>query len=473
MDKDTSEIAKLAERISKDPKSKLFVPLAEEYKKAGDMEMSIHVLMEGLKNNPGYVTARSFLGRLLFEKGDMAGAQKEFEEVAKSIPDNLMAQHKLGDLYVLQNKPTDALKHYKIALSLNPGDEEMAALVSDIEAGRDVRERLLKPKQPAGEKHPTKEERAQSASTRAEKPHPSPVVVKQPEPAPVSVPSAMESEEPEEVLVVEPLEFEGEKIEALVTEFPGHPEEEALPEPGKTAEQKSPAAEFDFLAEKEHGAGTAAEEGETAGTSFDIAGPSQDMTSAVTDIAEASPVETEAAATVPAASKEKSDDFTTDTLAELYIAQGFYEKAIDIYQRMLADNPDSQKLKDKLARVHAMAIEAELPPELKIEVKEAHVTNEEVIFLGGPEQPAETESDTKLKTELDEHIPTAAEETMQVTPPEHGDVGEPGEHAPPQATEVHRPAETKTHPVMKSPAASRKETIERLEGWLKNIMKEK
>ncbi|HET6363683.1 MAG TPA: hypothetical protein VFG02_01405, partial [Nitrospirota bacterium] len=78
MDKDNPEIAKLVERISKDPKSKLFVPLAEEYKKVGDIEKSIHVLMEGLKNNPGYVTARSFLGRLLFDKGDMAGAQREF-----------------------------------------------------------------------------------------------------------------------------------------------------------------------------------------------------------------------------------------------------------------------------------------------------------------------------------------------------------------------------------------------------------
>ncbi len=69
MEKGSSEIAKLTERISKDPKSKLFVPLAEEYKKAGDIEMAIAVLTEGLKNNPGYVTAKSFLGRLLLEQG--------------------------------------------------------------------------------------------------------------------------------------------------------------------------------------------------------------------------------------------------------------------------------------------------------------------------------------------------------------------------------------------------------------------
>ncbi len=52
---------------------------------------------------------------------------------------------------------------------------------------------------------------------------------------------------------------------------------------------------------------------------------------------------------------EKSDDFTTDTLAELYIAQGFFEKAIEIYERMLADNPNSRGLKDKLARVRVAA----------------------------------------------------------------------------------------------------------------------
>ncbi len=475
MDRDNPEIAKLVERISKDPKSKLFVPLAEEYKKAGDIEKSIHVLMEGLKNNPGYVTARSFLGRLLYDKGDLAGAQREFEEVAKSIPDNLMAQRKLGDLYVLQNRPTDALSHYKIALSLNPGDEDMAALVSDIEAGRDVKERLLTPKQPTGEKHPTKEETAQSATMRAQiKPHPSPTVARQSEPVPAPVASAMESEEPEEVLVVEPLEFEGESHEEIAAELPGHPEEEILPEPGKPTEKELPAAEFDFLSEKVLEAEKAALPEEPAVMAFDMPEPSQDKSSAIADVVEASLVETETVAKIPDASTEKSDDFNTDTLAELYIAQGFYEKAIDIYQRMLTDNPDSQKLKDKLTRVHAMASEAEPPAELKIEVKETRATNEEVIFLGGPEQPAETESDQKLTTGHDEYILPAAEETKEVILPEHLDVGlESEEHAPPQVTETQQPVETKTQPVMKSPAASRKETIERLESWLKNIMKEK
>jgi tetratricopeptide (TPR) repeat protein len=464
MDKDTSEIAKLTERISKDPKSKLFVPLAEEYKKAGDIEMSIHVLTEGLKNNPGYVTARSFLGRLLFEKGDLAGAQKEFDEVAKTIPDNLMAQRKLGDLYVLQNRPADALKHYKIALSLNPGDEEMAALVSDVEAGRDVKGRLLRPKQPTGEKQLTKDEPAQSAPVGAKiEPQPSPIVAKQPEPVQVPVMSAMGTEEPEEVLVVEPLEFERRTHQEFATELAGQKKEEVLPEPEKQVEKKLPDAEFDFLAEQGHEAGTAAVQEEPAGTAFGMAEPGQDESSSYAGTAEPSPVETESAVKVPDASSEKGDDFTTDTLAELYIAQGFFEKAIDIYQRMLTDNPHSQKLKDKLTRVRAMASQAAPAAELKTEVKPVSAANEEVIFLGGSEQPAETGSGhPKFETGFD------------VTPPKHFDAGfEPLEYVPPQATEKHQPVEKKTPPVMKSPAAGRKETIDRLESWLKNIMKEK
>ncbi len=452
MDKETSEIAKLTERISKDPKSKLFVPLAEEYKKAGDLEMAIHVLTEGLKNNPEYVTARSFLGRLLFEKGNLAGAQKEFEEVAKTIPDNLMAQRKLGDLYVLLNRPADALKHYKIALSLNPGDEEVAALASDLEAGRDVKGRLLKTKQP------TKEKTVQSSVTEKIELQPSPIVAKEPERVQTPVMSAMESEEPEEVLVVEPLEPD--RQEEFAAELAGQ-KEEILQEPEKQADERVSAGEFAFLAEQGQEAETAPVQEEPAGA-FGIAEPGQDKLSSYAGTTEPSLIETEPAVKAPDVSSEKGDDFTTDTLGELYIAQGFFEKAIDIYQRMLTDNPDSLKLKEKLARVRAMADQSASTEGLGTEFKPVSAANEEMISPREPEQPAETESGPNVETGFD------------IAPPKHIDaVYEPVEHVPPQDAEQHQPSEKKAPPVTKSPMAGRKETIDRLENWLKNILKEK
>ena len=53
MDKDTSEIVKLTERISKDPKSKLFVPLAEEYKRRGTSRCPSMCSQKGLNTTPG------------------------------------------------------------------------------------------------------------------------------------------------------------------------------------------------------------------------------------------------------------------------------------------------------------------------------------------------------------------------------------------------------------------------------------
>ncbi len=475
MDKDTSEIAKLTERISKDPKSKLFVPLAEEYKKAGDFEMSIHVLTEGLKNNPGYISARSLLGKLLFEKGDLASAQKEFEAVVKSIPDNLMAQRKLGDIYVLLGKPADALPHFKTALSLNPKDQETASLVSDIEAGKDVKPRIPAPKPQAQEETPKTQAQAPGAPSKAgATPQPAPAARKPAGPvSPAAVPQ--EVEEAEEVLVVEPLEEAAVNLEqALAAENLGF-----LSEPVPAALPPSPEEEAGGIGEAPIAAAEqpAAGEGETT-EGIEFPG-------------------IEAGATELPAFEEAgkaADDFSTDTLAELYISQGFYEKAVDIYERMLADNPDSQGLKNKLASVRAMAAQAAPVAEPKAAEMETAFAVPEGAEAGPFEVPS-----AELTSEIPEFTPPAeaeplqpetaggelfAKEAIQQPPAEEAGF-EPKEYIPPDAVPLPGPeaqagaitageqAAKEVSAAKKAAAAGRKETIERLENWLHNIMKEK
>ena len=70
---------------------------------------------------------------------------------------------------------------------------------------------------------------------------------------------------------------------------------------------------------------------------------------------EAFPAIERAGQDAPRPAESTTDDFTTNTLAELYITQGFYEKAIDIYERMLADNPENRAIQAKLDQVRAMA----------------------------------------------------------------------------------------------------------------------
>ena len=559
MDKETSEIAKLTERISKDPKSKLFVPLAEEYKKTGEIEMAIHVLTEGLKNNPGYVTARSVLGKLLLEKGDLDASQKEFEEVVKTIPDNLMAQRKLGELYALQNRPEESIKHFRIVLSANPRDAELASLVSDLEAGRDVRSRIHQPKpQPSPEKSvsqgaqaaplpqtptPAIPARAAAAPAVAVRQGTSAKEAQTPERGPsamsgrkapsaaasVSGPPPMEVEEPEDIMAVEPLE-----PVSLAPETP-RPAPDFLAEQDHepaTASVEEPPAETVPARSGEQGREAAAVVesvfAETAPLGeWEAKEPQPDLSDVPieADIIGAEVVEEAPGPAVAAKASdevpEKSDDFTTDTLAELYIAQGFYEKAIDIYERMLADRPTSRGLKDKLERVRAMALEsgsaapaASVEEPAKSAITEADVFAEQIDFA----PPVETE-DSVFKTEAfaeprqprsgkeaagkrtEENIfGEAGEEGPAVGPGDEPAAGrapalnafapspsrepsqgkplftdfEPREYVPPK--DVFEPVEHKAEAnqaASRPSTAANRETIVRLESWLKNIKKEK
>ncbi len=414
MDKETSEIAKLTERIEKDPKSKLFVPLAEEYKKAGDMEMAIHVLTEGLKNNPGYVTAKAFLGRLLFEKGDLAAAKKEFEEVVKAIPDNLLAQRKLGDIYALQDNNVGAISHYSIALSLNPRDEEVISLVADLKAGRSVKERLLQQKPAPGGKSHTGGTLVPPGGAAAQAGQ-----IQKPGSVPMQnvMPPGEIREEPEEVLIVEPLAEEGPLMTGM----------EAAVDAGLASEPSVQPVHAD--AEPSGGAFTL---DDAYQVSADIPG--------MADIEVLSGSGAPSQESVPPAASP-ADDFSTNTLAELYISQGFHEKAIDIYEKMVAENPGNQAVQEKLEQVRAMA---------------------------GKAVPAEDQQDgASLPPAEPAPWPGAPEPSYELVADTTSDF------VPPSLDTSARSFDAGPDEQPSSVSPGRKATILRLESWLKNIVKEK
>jgi tetratricopeptide (TPR) repeat protein len=129
------EIERLKEKLDKDPNSKLFIPLSEEYKKAGMFDEAIDVLLKGLEKQPGYMSARVALGKIYFERGMFEEARGEFEKVIGAIPDNLYAHKKLAEIYRDLGERDRAAKELKTVLKLNPMDEWAATNLSDIEEG--------------------------------------------------------------------------------------------------------------------------------------------------------------------------------------------------------------------------------------------------------------------------------------------------------------------------------------------------
>jgi tetratricopeptide (TPR) repeat protein len=118
------DIDKLKEKLAKNPDSKLFVPLAEEYRKAEMFDEAIAVLKQGLELQPSYMSARVALGKIYCEKDMLTEAKSEFEQVIKTIPDNLFAHKKLAEILRGMGNPVMALQQYETVLKMNPLDDE-------------------------------------------------------------------------------------------------------------------------------------------------------------------------------------------------------------------------------------------------------------------------------------------------------------------------------------------------------------
>lgn len=123
------EIEKLRERLARDPASKVFLPLSEEYRKAGMLDEAVEVLRKGLETHPSYMSARVALGKVYHEKGMMKEAVEELEKVTRAIPDNLFAHRKLAEIYRETGEPEKASREFEAVLGLNPLDDEARAHV--------------------------------------------------------------------------------------------------------------------------------------------------------------------------------------------------------------------------------------------------------------------------------------------------------------------------------------------------------
>lgn len=126
------EIDRLATQLAKDPQSKVFMPLAEEYGKAGMWQEAAGVLEDGLKYYPGFITAMVALGRAYDQMGQSTKAKAILEESIKLSPENLRAHRTLIKIYVSQEQHALALQSCAVILRVNPRDEEALSVQSAL-----------------------------------------------------------------------------------------------------------------------------------------------------------------------------------------------------------------------------------------------------------------------------------------------------------------------------------------------------
>jgi tetratricopeptide (TPR) repeat protein len=159
------EIDRLATQLAKDPHSKAFLPLAEEYCKVGMWEEAVAVLEDGLKYYPGFITAMVALGRAYDQLKQPTKARAVLEGAVKLSPDNLRAHRTLIKIYAAQGLTDAALQSCNVILAMNPRDEEALSVQASLGVSAKSEPVQPKPPVPIQAKSPTQEQPALSAES--------------------------------------------------------------------------------------------------------------------------------------------------------------------------------------------------------------------------------------------------------------------------------------------------------------------
>jgi pentatricopeptide repeat protein len=327
----TAKIEELQFRIKTDPKSRLFFPLAEEFRKNGRLPEAEQVLRTGLGVHSTYLSAWVSLGRVLREQQKNAEAVEALKTALQVDPGNVVAARLLADAYLDLGEKVEAIKKYKLVHALMPSDEELEARIAQLD--RDLGPPPAAP--PA---------------------QPEPVPEPEPEPEP------------------EPLYSHTEEVESPFDDTT--PTIHTNETPFDTDDEIPMAAQHDDSPFEEPSGYTAA--------ALEIEQPEGmhiEEAPLVAEVPTPWTAEPEADVFAPAEPEPlaQDDDVTeTTTMADLYVRQGLVGEARKIYQHMLERDPANDELRSKLDALDVSQPEAPAAP------VEATAAEEETREPGNP-----------------------------------------------------------------------------------------
>lgn len=119
--------------FQKDPKSLVFVTLAEAYRAEGLPHQALEILEEGLVFHPKLSSALLCKSKSLFDLRRYADALKEIKEALKINPDNLRALRFQAEINVRLGQRKAAIRALTRLVSLFPQDQEAVRALEELE----------------------------------------------------------------------------------------------------------------------------------------------------------------------------------------------------------------------------------------------------------------------------------------------------------------------------------------------------
>lgn len=131
---ETFAIEKYSEALSKDPNSQVFAPLAEAYRKAGMLKKADDVARHGLQRHPRFAPGLIVYAKIQKDLKQYDIALKVLNEALSLVPENILAQQLIGEIFLEQKKLKEALRAFKMVLFINPLAEKARKIVNKLES---------------------------------------------------------------------------------------------------------------------------------------------------------------------------------------------------------------------------------------------------------------------------------------------------------------------------------------------------
>lgn len=395
-----ARIRDLQRRLELDPSSRLFVALAEEFRKVGRFADALSALQKGLLAHPNYVSAQVALGRVYLESGQVTEAIVTFSKVLASDPGNLVSAKSLADIYMSRGDGVEAIKKYKLYRALS-GDRRVDDIVTKLE--RELAPPPPPPRATQTDAIPPPPSFGDAAPKRTTKIEPRPMWTQPASTTPTTLPPARPAP-PAETLDIAAVVFEPADdsfppatetpqvlsrdtplwptIKPVTPEqapppapVPAAPPPPPAPPPGAEADVKTRALRIsEILGEATLTARPARAAAKPAPPAPEpprseppapaVPPPPIPVVPAIAPAAPpAAALEFSGEPFQEAAASEESDRPRGRTLADLYFAQGHYAEALGIYDDLVLANPGDEELKRLRRDAEARLLPAARTPE--------------------------------------------------------------------------------------------------------------
>jgi predicted regulator of Ras-like GTPase activity (Roadblock/LC7/MglB family)/Flp pilus assembly protein TadD len=128
-----SRLEELKRLLQKDPTSRQFLALAEEYRRHGKYRDAVITLERGLQMHSTSVAAHVALGRTYQQLDRLEDAIRAFTSALRLDRENLVAIRQLAEVYLARGDKIEAIKKLKLYRGLMPGDRDVNDIIQKLE----------------------------------------------------------------------------------------------------------------------------------------------------------------------------------------------------------------------------------------------------------------------------------------------------------------------------------------------------